>query len=164
MFQFPSFPLYGYVLAIQWQRFALPGFPIRISTGQSLFAAHRSFSQLITSFIGSRCQGIHSTLLVAWPIMQTQWFAVFCALLKIKVNFNFTKNIYRLIVDFTPRQFKYVSNAFKLCRYGASWIINLLKSIICSICFSKYKMEIIRFPSRPKWTRTTDLTLIRRAL
>ena len=57
--------------------------------------------------------------------MQTQWFAVFCALLKIKQNllsfyFNFTKNIYRLIVDFTPRQFKYVSNAFKLCRYGAS--------------------------------------------
>ena len=31
----------------------------------SLFATPRSFSQLITSFIGSRCQGIHSTLLVA---------------------------------------------------------------------------------------------------
>ena len=143
MFQFPSFPLYGYVLAIQWQRFALPGFPIRISTGQSLFAAHRSFSQLITSFIGSRCQGIHSTLLVAWPIMQTQWFAVFCALLKIKQNllsfyFNFTKNIYRLIVDFTPRQFKYVSNAFKLCRYGANRRNRLTKIYYCSICFSKY--------------------------
>ena len=28
-----------------------PGFPIRISTGQSSFPAHRRFSQVITSFI-----------------------------------------------------------------------------------------------------------------
>ena len=28
-----------------------PGYPIRRSTGQSVFAAHRGFSQLITSFI-----------------------------------------------------------------------------------------------------------------
>ena len=41
------------------------GFPIRISTGQWLFAPLRSFSQLITSFIGFWCQGIHPMLLVA---------------------------------------------------------------------------------------------------
>ena len=35
------------------------GFPIRISPGHSLFAALRSFSQLITSFFAIRCQGIH---------------------------------------------------------------------------------------------------------
>ena len=35
------------------------GFPIRISTDQSLFAAPRSFSQLTTSFIASQRQGIH---------------------------------------------------------------------------------------------------------
>ena len=52
-----------------------------------------------------------------------------------------TKNIFfRLIVDFTPRQFNYVSYAFKLCRYGASYIIANKKSIICSICFSKYNI------------------------
>ena len=36
-----------------------PGFPIQISTDPCLFAAPRSFSQLITSFFGSQCQGIH---------------------------------------------------------------------------------------------------------
>jgi hypothetical protein len=29
----------------------IPGYPIRKSAGQSLFAAHRCLSQLITSFI-----------------------------------------------------------------------------------------------------------------
>ena len=38
---------------------------IRISTARWIFAPPRSFSQLITSFIGSWCQGIHPTLLVA---------------------------------------------------------------------------------------------------
>ena len=41
------------------------GFPIRKSTGQWLFAPHRSFSQLIASFIGFWCQGIHPMLLLA---------------------------------------------------------------------------------------------------
>ena len=31
----------------------LPGFPIRKSTGRYLFAAHRSLSQLVTSFVAS---------------------------------------------------------------------------------------------------------------
>ena len=35
------------------------GFPIRKSTGQRLFAPHRSLSQRTTSFIASYCQGIH---------------------------------------------------------------------------------------------------------
>ena len=34
------------------------GFPIQISPDQWIFAPPRSFSQLITSFIGSQCQGI----------------------------------------------------------------------------------------------------------
>ena len=36
-----------------------PGFPIRISTDQSLLAAPRGFSQRATSFIASQRQGIH---------------------------------------------------------------------------------------------------------
>ena len=40
------------------------GFPIRTSTGQRLLASHRSFSQPITSFIASQCQGIHHMLLI----------------------------------------------------------------------------------------------------
>ena len=40
-------------------------FHIRTSAGQRSFAAHRSFSQLITSFLGAWCQGIHHMLFVA---------------------------------------------------------------------------------------------------
>lgn len=36
-----------------------PGFPIRISADQSLLATPHGFSQRATSFIASRCQGIH---------------------------------------------------------------------------------------------------------
>lgn len=39
------------------------GCPIRKSAGQSLFAAHRSLSQLTTSFFASQSQGIHRMLL-----------------------------------------------------------------------------------------------------
>ena len=42
-----------------------PGFPIRRSSDLCLLAAPRSFSQLTTSFIGNRCQGIHPVLLFA---------------------------------------------------------------------------------------------------
>ena len=42
-----------------------PGSPIRKSPDQSLFAAPRSLSQLIASFIGNQCHGIHPALLFA---------------------------------------------------------------------------------------------------
>ena len=42
-----------------------PGSPIRISPDLSSFAAPRSFSQLIASFIGNQCHGIHPALLFA---------------------------------------------------------------------------------------------------
>ena len=54
-----------YGLAHGWQRVALPGFPIQISPDQWIFAPPRSFSQLITSFVGSQCPGIHLVLFVA---------------------------------------------------------------------------------------------------
>ena len=41
-------------------------FHIRRSPDRSLFATPRSLSQLVTSFIGSWCQGIHLMLLFAW--------------------------------------------------------------------------------------------------
>ena len=41
------------------------GSPIRTSAGQRMLAPHRSFSQLATSFIASKCQGIHRVPLVA---------------------------------------------------------------------------------------------------
>ena len=44
------------------------GFPIRKSAGRWIFAPNRSLSQLVTSFVGSWCQGITLALLLAWPI------------------------------------------------------------------------------------------------
>jgi hypothetical protein len=41
------------------------GYPIRTSTGQSVFAALRRLSQLVTSFIAYWHQGIHDALFVA---------------------------------------------------------------------------------------------------
>ena len=63
------------------------GFPIRKSPDQSSFAAPRSLSQLITSFIGSWCQGIPLALLLAWPVVEVRQalsakhLAMFCSLL-----------------------------------------------------------------------------------
>ena len=50
--------------------YALPyvGSPIRTSAGRWICAPHRSFSQLITSFFGSQCQGILLMLLLTWPL------------------------------------------------------------------------------------------------
>ena len=76
MFQFPEFPTHTYVFSGRFIALRYEGFPIRTSTGRSLFAAHRSFSQLIASFIGSWCQGIHLMLFFAWTIFQTLLFSL----------------------------------------------------------------------------------------
>src|SRR5690606_19678166 len=68
MFQFPGFPSYEYVFPIRCAGLA----PARVSPfgHLRLLRAHtprRSFSQCTTSFIGIWHQGIHRTLLVAYP-------------------------------------------------------------------------------------------------
>ena len=65
MFQFPSSPQRTLCIYARLTGHSLqPGFPIRISADRWLFAPPHSFSQLIASFIGSWCQGIHPVLLV----------------------------------------------------------------------------------------------------
>ena len=65
MVHFPGLATPSY--EFRWRSRGLPsrGCPIRKSPGQSLFAAHRSLSQLTTSFIAVLRQGIHRTPLVA---------------------------------------------------------------------------------------------------
>ena len=60
----PLITLCIHVMILYWVRSR-----IRISTDQCLFATPRSFSQLITSFFGAWCQGIHHTLLLAWSFI-----------------------------------------------------------------------------------------------
>jgi hypothetical protein len=65
MVHFPGLATPSY--EFRWRSRGLPsrGCPIRKSPGRSLFAAHRSLSQLTTSFFAVLRQGIHRTPLVA---------------------------------------------------------------------------------------------------
>ena len=63
MFQFPEFALPA--LCIQAGVPLREGFPIQISTDQSLLPAPRSFSQAATSFVACNRQGIHHMHLFA---------------------------------------------------------------------------------------------------
>ena len=58
------------------QGLACTGYPIRKSPDHSVFAAPRSLSQLITSFIAYWHQGIHYVLLVAFLFLITE--ILFC--------------------------------------------------------------------------------------
>ena len=73
MFQFGGFPTYTYLFSIRSMVLHHGCSHIRISAGHSLFAAHRSFSQLVTSFVGSQCQGILHMLFFAWTTF-VYWF------------------------------------------------------------------------------------------
>ena len=109
MFQFRGFPSYTYVFSIWWRSSIPPGFPIRTSAGLWIFAPNRSFSQLVTSFIGSWCQVILPTLLLAWPLLKTNSLNFYLSLrsfgssnyirirdllvLSLKLKFPFRKNL-----------------------------------------------------------------------
>ena len=58
----PHIPMYS---VYDDKTFLLPDCSIRKSADQSLLTAPRSLSQLVTSFFGSRCQGIPLVLFVA---------------------------------------------------------------------------------------------------
>ena len=66
MFQFGRFPSVTYVFSYGSTVLHRRGCPIRKSAGQRLFPSNRGLSQVITSFVGSQCQGIHLTLFFAW--------------------------------------------------------------------------------------------------
>ena len=74
MFQFTAFPSIGYVFTYGYMSLPHAGFPIRTFPDRWLFAPPRDFSQLITSFVGSKCQGILPTLLLAWSL---KWSSIF---------------------------------------------------------------------------------------
>ena len=66
-------------------------FLIQTSAAQRIFAPPRSFSQLITSFFGSRCQGIRPALFLAWPFSlksQSSFFLTFSWILHFPTEFS----------------------------------------------------------------------------
>ena len=155
-------------------------FHIRKSADRSLFAAPRSLSQLVTSFIGSWCQGIHLTLLFAWTsVLQHLVLDLNC--LSFFLNISFRDYIVRIEkVSLSFVHFFHLS--VKLFFYPLLLerpIISYLSSIsvrfysnlhiqnVCDLSLIRLS-KIIAKPAgsagRSGWTRTIDLTLIRRAL
>ena len=114
---------------------------IRKSAYQSLFAAPRSLSQLVTSFIGSQCQGILHMLFLAWTTFvywsQYTRFSSMLELLCIILAVLFGK-----IVSFT-------------LFYGKTWfrisrLILFPFTFVCHVCHiyslkNQYVISLIRF-------------------
>ena len=98
MFQFPRSTFIQLFYSL-YDTQALPwvSFLIRISVIQCLFAAPHSFSQLVTSFFGSWCQGIHHMLLLAWSNI---WDIVFLSFSSNTVYYTVT-SIFLSIVQFS---------------------------------------------------------------
>ena len=132
---------------------------IRISTAHSLFAAPRSFSQLITSFIGSQCQGILHMLFFAWTtfcisgdilsvLVFLAWIAVFhtCSL---RLFIVFGK-----IVSFYPLRKNLIS---------INWLISsfplLLSVMYVTFILLRINMSFLLFGFQ--WAFFLSLTLVK---
>ena len=130
-------------------------FHIRISADRSLFAAPRSFSQLITSFIGSWCQGIRLMLLFAWTFLSVislkiTWFSSFF------LNcLSFIKTFFRLFLSLQLKDFPFVhwffppfgEIVFFTLLFNRKTYTNLLIFVlfVCSFFYSSIFLSFIRF-------------------
>ena len=145
MFQFRRFPWYTYLFSIPCYIFNVTDCSIRTSADQYLLAIPRSFSQLTASFFGSQCQGILPALLLAWP------FDLISQIIGSELCLSLYEKFF--LVVFLPR--------FFICvRYYTFSSLHYF----CFIQFSRCFWRPFRRLGGHKWTRTTDLTLIRRAL
>ena len=155
MFQFRRFPLHTYVFSMQSPCFSRWGFPIRIPADLRLFAAPRSFSQLIASFFGFWCQGIHPVLFLAW----TSW-AIANLFFRSKCFSVFTLSYQYFYC--TPLCYVVV-----IVTLMFPWIFNITRFAFSPFVFySVFNVQFLTIPRLGglKWARTTDLALIRRAL
>ena len=155
-------------------------FHIRKSADRGLFAAPRSLSQLVTSFIGSWCQGIHLTLLFAWTSVLQHLVLDFelseflsehfvqglhCSHWK---GFPFLCSLFPPIgeIVFLPFAIRKTNN-FLFVLYICSFLLKSSHTNVCDLSLIRLS-KIIAKPAgsagRSGWTRTIDLTLIRRAL
>ncbi len=119
MFQFGWFPSHRYLIHDGMHELLHADCSIRKSTDRSVFTAPRSLSQLTTSFIGSQCQGIHSTLFPALPF----------ALVLLR-NFRVFTNC-----SFFTRHTLFS----KICRF---YFVVSLASILFSSCFCPFQEQI----------------------
>lgn len=115
---------------------------IRISAGHRIFAPHRSFSQLVTSFFGAMYLGILRMLFVAWSFLRMLSHAS-TRLLTYKNSTTLT----RLISIFS--QFK---NQTKLSAFFTR--INQNQSVNCLLYLSFFsfsmQLSIFGFPTQKR--------------
>ena len=172
MFQFRRFPSYTYGFSAWYMSFTHVDCSIRKSMDRCPLTAPHSLSQLVASFFGSQCQGIPLALFVAWP----------CVLLG---SFK-TRLLQRLALWNCRFRFKIL--VFQILSYFLALSAFSLFSFQCTLeltnQFTKFGYRqtfCTGFPAASfakqnlaevhnvnlgglKWTRTTDLTLIRRVL
>ena len=139
MFQFPEFPTHTYVFSIRFIPLRYECFHIRKSTGRSLFAAHRSLSQLIASFIGSWCQGIHLMLFFAWTISSNIAVSRSLELLEFLEHFifRFVNSLWKGFILLCFESFFHLSVKLYFTQIGKtynSYFANLVKNICPLIC------------------------------
>ena len=196
---------------------------IRKSAGHSLFAAHRSLSQLVTSFFGSQCQGILHILFFAWTTLsklsllpgssflsrlnccvsylQLQDLVFYLRLAKLFQFLPLRKNLISIFFFDFLFPFTFVCHVchtnsfefiwFTLIRFSMNIPLTTVKvhstfaellsyltllntwedqrsldprGLSASLSFSLPKIGCRSLSAGLKWTRTTDLALIRRAL
>ena len=189
MFQFSGFPSIHYGFMHGSQVLHLRGFPIRKSADRSLFAAPRSLSQLVTSFFGSWCQGIHLMLFLAWTssffkFSKNCWISLlilrfFCLSLANNWLGLYLLSLKRPFLLFSPclticsfcypingktlflmYEFLHTTDSLKSFSIICSFLYFLLFGFQWTFCLS----TMFHHAGGLKWTRTTDLALIRRAL
>ena len=137
MFQFRRFPSYTYFIQYMMTKLSLSDCSIRISTDHIMLADPRGFSQLTASFVGSWCQGILPTLLLAWPV----WIMFSSFRLLIVVNYPTSKKFLLSL-----------SHNFLICITFTSIIQ------FSSFCFNYlYQIASLSFrPLRPIWWAQVD--------
>ena len=172
MFQFPSFPTHSYVFTVRYLILHQVCSHIRKSTGLCLFTANRGLSQLVTSFIGSWCQGIHFMLLLAWTFLLNVLFSCL----------SFANNWFQLLFVYTlfstldalassahcSNYQLLIGKTNGLClstRFNINQSqLSVRFTIYSYSVFNEHFLHPVWNAGGLKWTRTTDLTLIRRAL
>ena len=176
MFQFPEFPAHTYGFSIRSVILHHGGFPIRKSADQYLFTAPRSLSQLVTSFFGSQCQGIHLMLFFAWTV-----FRLFSSLLELRlqlivwVAFSLCRS--KAFLFSTTLRWQNCSFPTLLGKtFKKSNLLKIFAQLSVRLLFFLFIQFSMNIPQKAftwkaflcfgglKWTRTTDLALIRRAL
>ena len=125
-----------------------PGFPIRKSMDQCLLSAPHGFSQIAASFFGSWCQGILPVLLFAGSL---------------KLRLSSIRPAASLLSSALCQWQCLVEHFYVSIATAKVSKLLLLLSLLFPLCSFQ---GALRFDPHGglKWTRTTDLTLIRRVL